>query len=109
MPKQKVTLDQAREGMVLASPVVDRLGRMLVGAGAAFDARMLLRLRSAGITTVEIEAEGEAAPSVDTAEVEKRIDEVLTRKFRDTADRQAMTVIREAARAHLIERKRIPS
>lgn len=49
-----VAVDNLEVGMVLASPVQDRNGRMLLGDGAELTQKHLVVLRTWGITEVDI-------------------------------------------------------
>lgn len=57
---QELPIDQAQPGMVLAAPVQDAKGNVLVGAGTALTAMHLQRLKERGFKTVKIQA-GKAA------------------------------------------------
>ena len=60
-----ITLDQAAPAMVLAAPVKDRAGRLLVREGTELSDRHLESLRMWGISHIEIEG---AAPEVSDSE-----------------------------------------
>lgn len=63
-----LTVDQAREGMVLAAPVTDRRGRLLLPEGRPLTERHVEALRMWGISHVEVEGDDpvdEADPTVD--------------------------------------------
>ena len=53
-----VSVEQVTQGMVLAGPVVDRRGRLLIPAGKSLTDRHVGALKMWGIPHVEIEGEG---------------------------------------------------
>jgi hypothetical protein len=57
-----VTLDQAQVGMVLASDVRDRRGRLLMPAGRELTAKHVEAFRMWGVVSVEIEGGPEKEP-----------------------------------------------
>ncbi len=61
-----IPVDGVVDGMVLARPVEDRLGRVLLMKGDVLQARYRDKLRSWGIT--EVVVEGEADPVRDLAQ-----------------------------------------
>jgi hypothetical protein len=50
-----ISLDQAEPSMVLANPVTDKTGRLLIPAGKVLSERHLESLRMWGISTVDVE------------------------------------------------------
>ena len=54
IPMGMVALDNLEIGMVLASDVLDRNGRMLLGAGAELNQKHLTIFRTWGVTDVDI-------------------------------------------------------
>ncbi|MEZ4414421.1 MAG: hypothetical protein R3E10_01580 [Gemmatimonadota bacterium] len=58
-----IPVEHAELGMVLAAPVTDRRGRLLIPAGKELDDKFLKALKMWGVPQIEIE--GEAEGSVD--------------------------------------------
>ena len=56
-PVAHLTLDQARPGMILATDVMDRRGRLLVPRGKELTERHLGALRMWGVPNIEIEGD----------------------------------------------------
>lgn len=56
-----ISVADAQAGMVLASDVTDRRGRLLIPAGRDLDDKHLQALRMWGITAVEVDGEDPAA------------------------------------------------
>ncbi|MCA9739419.1 MAG: hypothetical protein R3E98_04300 [Gemmatimonadota bacterium] len=54
-----ISVDRADLGMVLAAPVTDRRGRLLIPAGKELDEKFLKALRMWGVTQIEVEGEAE--------------------------------------------------
>ena len=61
----RVAIDNIETGMVLASDVHDRSGRMLLGAGAELTQKHLVIFRTWGVLEADIEGQGNH-DSVDT-------------------------------------------
>ncbi len=53
-----VTGDQVRPGMVVATEVTDRRGRLLIAAGSELSERHVQALRMWGVTHLEVEGDG---------------------------------------------------
>ena len=62
---RRVAVEAIAEGMVLARPVEDRLGRVLLTKGDALQTRYREKLRDWGVA--EVWVEGEADPAADLA------------------------------------------
>ena len=52
-----VTIEQAQPGMVLAAPVTDRRGRLLIPADACLSTRHVQALQMWGVSHIEVEGE----------------------------------------------------
>ena len=64
-----IAVEQAEVGMVLASEVTDRRGRMLIPAGKALEEKYLNALPMWGVTHIDVEGEGpEAADPTEAVE-----------------------------------------
>lgn len=69
--------------MTLASPVTDRMGRLLIPAGAALSARHVGALTTWGVDQIEIVSEAPApAPVEITPEIEARARAEVRARFR---------------------------
>ncbi|MEW6429012.1 MAG: hypothetical protein AB1568_13360 [Thermodesulfobacteriota bacterium] len=78
---QKILLEQAADGMVLAREIVSGEGRILCGRGTVLSAALLDRLQRMDITTVTVEGHPVADPDRKTpeqqiAEIEERFSRV---------------------------------
>lgn len=60
-----VTVDRARPGMTLAAPVTDRMGRLLIPAGADLSDRHVGALATWGVDQIEIESDEPPEPEVE--------------------------------------------
>lgn len=74
---QKILLEQAADGMVLARDIVTGEGRVLCGRGTALSTGLLDRLRRMDITTVTVEGHPvvdpqNTPPEQQIAEIEMR-------------------------------------
>lgn len=58
-----ILLDNLAAGMILASDVHDRAGRMLLGAGSELTAKHLVIFRTWGVAEVQIVGEDDGSPS----------------------------------------------
>lgn len=52
-----VTADSARPGMVLAAPVLDRRGRLLIPEGCELTERHVQALKTWGVTSLQVEGD----------------------------------------------------
>jgi len=59
----KITIDNLETGMVLASDVHDRSGRMLLGAGAELTQKHLVIFRTWGVLEADIVGQGDSETS----------------------------------------------
>jgi hypothetical protein len=91
----RVALALARPAMVLARPVVDRDGRVVVGAGTALGPRAVQLLRRLAIQSVTVVADDDIAPWEREAEPAAARAEIAARFAREPASR-AMDVLRDA-------------
>lgn len=60
-----VLVDQAKPGMALAEPVKDRMGRLLIPAGAELSERHVNALSAWGVEGIEIESDEAPEPEVE--------------------------------------------
>jgi hypothetical protein len=60
---KKITVAEAKPGMILARPISDRKGRVIVGAGAQLTQLYISRLAKWGVSDLCIEEAGGSRPS----------------------------------------------
>lgn len=85
-----LTVDQVREGMVLAAPVTDRRGRLLIPAGKELTERHVEALRMWGVSHVEIDGDGpDAEESGFDPEVQAEAERRVAERFGDARGRHA--------------------
>jgi hypothetical protein len=83
---QKIALEKAAEGMVLAKPIVRENGLVLMGEGTELNEQLIERLKGLDITKVTVKGRplgGEDGKSVEVliAELEERFAPVLSDKL----------------------------
>ena len=100
----QVTLDQALVGMVLASNVHDRRGRLLMPAGKELTERHLAAMRMWGVSLIEVEGEGpevESEPDFDE-EILARADAEIDDLFSNAGeDHPLLAELRKLARVRV--------
>lgn len=96
---KRVLFEKIEPGMVLAKPIANLAGQVIVSAGTSLDAPLIARLRDMELTSVHVENRpGEAGdPVTSLAELEQALDH----RFRRVADDYDLTRMREAIRRHL--------
>ena len=78
---RSINVERAQEGMVLAGPVIDRRGRLLIPEGASLTERHVKALLLWGVPKIEVEgdepgSEARAAPSPELlAKAEATVDQ----------------------------------
>lgn len=96
---KRVTLAEAKPGMILAKPVTSLAGQLIVPSGKLLDVSLIASLHDLGLTSVHVEnrpgEEGDPVKSV--AELEQALDH----RFRRVADDADLARMREAIRRHL--------
>jgi hypothetical protein len=86
--ERELDLDQAQPGMVLAAPLLDAHGGMLLPHGSALTTATLAALRRRGVERCVVQVEAEAVDPAELArERELRVAR-LTRLFRHQAERE---------------------
>ena len=95
---RKIAADKAQVGDVLAEPLANAQGRVLLPKGARLSAAVLSRLNGWGISVLTVEGEDE-----DTAGTEKLLED-LEFRFADLEDDSLMMQIKEIARTHLMKK-----
>lgn len=62
-----VEIDSVEPGMVLAEPVVNRRGQMLLGPGASLSERTISNLKGAGVRSLIVQGEDDTLTEEDLA------------------------------------------
>ncbi len=94
---RQIRVEEARVGDVIAEPIEDQNGRVLLPAGAKLSQAVLARLEGWGVFALNIEGEGQqGGKSKDELLVE------LDQRFAGLEDDETMMQIKEIARGHLI-------
>lgn len=96
---QKIPLRLARPGMILAQPLNNDDGRVLVGAGVELSDTIINRLETAGVRTIAIKG----APSTGGSMSKRALDR-LDHLFRKQTDDPFMIALKAMLRAYF-ERK----
>ena len=94
---RQIRVEEARVGDVIAEPIEDQNGRILLPAGAKLSQAVLARLEGWGVFALNIEGEEQqGGKSKDELLVE------LAQRFAGLEDDEIMMQIKEIARGHLI-------
>ncbi|MDP7033352.1 MAG: hypothetical protein QF752_02550 [Planctomycetota bacterium] len=106
-----ITVDEAREGLILARPVEDRMGRTLLRKGEVLTSAIIDRLESFGIQNLSIQTEIESVPSLvaeapDTPDTKRsvRIATEIETRFRHHSDNPRMQLLKMAALSSLLQK-----
>ena len=94
---RKISIEEAKAGDVIAEPVQDQNGRVLLPVGAKLFQAVLSRLEGWGVFTLGIEDE-----EADGAESKERLLDALEHRFAGLEDDELMMQIKEIACGHLI-------
>jgi hypothetical protein len=94
---RKIPAAEAKVGDVIAAPVTDGQGRVLLPKGARLSAAVLSRLAGWGVRELAVEGDDPAAPGKSAAEM---VDE-LEHRFADWQDDPLMMDLRDVVRRHL--------
>ena len=98
---QKLTLDMAQPGMVLARPVARPDGVQLVGEGAELTDVMLDRFDMAGVTELFVEGDDSADGGNGAC---ARMAGRLEHLFRKQGDDRFMVILRNMLQQHLVRK-----
>ena len=94
---RQIRVEEARVGDVIAEPIEDQNGRILLPAGAKLSQAVLARLEGWGVFELSIEGvEKQGGKSKDELLVE------LDQRFAGLEDDETMMQIKEIARGHVI-------
>jgi len=94
---RKISVDEAELGDVLAEPLENDQGRVLLPKGARLSTAVLSRLKGWGVRTVSVEGE-----DPDTARREKLLED-LEFRFSELEDDALMMQVKAIARTHLLK------
>jgi hypothetical protein len=94
---KRVALEELIPGMILAKPVTNNAGLVVLPLGAELDEATLSRLQRLGLTSVYVEGESGDASGKTLAELEAELDYRFRRVVNDAIQCQ----IREAIRLQL--------
>ncbi|MBI4617949.1 MAG: hypothetical protein HY720_30355 [Planctomycetes bacterium] len=108
---RELRVREAEAGMVLAKPVVDRMGRVLLQKGETLTQPILDRLEAWGVTQLFVdtgedvrEASGEHDP-LSESDIMEAVDTRLAEQFQRHEGDARMRFIRESARKSLLKRQ----
>jgi hypothetical protein len=101
-----VSIDDSKPGMILAQPVRNHQGVLLLEAGAKISKKNIHIFKSWGVLEITIKsnlAEAEGSPGDTEIRVKESIERQLKGKFSDVLDDPVMVEIFNAARNQLIK------
>lgn len=99
---RQIAVGQAEVGDIVAEPVVNDQGRVLLPKGAKLSPAVLSRLQGWGVSQLHIE--GDDAEGVDGLPDDDGLIEALEHRFSDWEDDELMLEIKRVARTHLSQR-----
>jgi hypothetical protein len=94
---KRIPLEQAKPGMVLAKPVVNSAGMIVVAAGMALDESLLTHLERMGTAVVYVEGAAGDGEIKSLEDLERELDA----RFRKLDEEPQLSRIRQAIRRHL--------
>ncbi|HRC43838.1 MAG TPA: hypothetical protein PLT27_07295 [Nitrospira sp.] len=94
---KRVVIEELTTGMILAKPVTNNAGLVVLPVGAELDEATLSRLQRLGLTSVYVEGEPGDANGKTLDELEAELDH----RFRLVAHDPIQSQLREAIRLHL--------
>lgn len=94
---KRVVIEELTPGMILAKPVTNNTGLVVLPAGAELDEATLSRLQRLGLASVYIEGEAGDASGKTLAELEAELEHRFRRVITDPIQHQ----LREAIRLQL--------
>ena len=94
---KRIPLEQAKPGMVLAKPVINSAGMIVVAAGMALDEPRLAHLARRGTATVCVEGAAGDGELKSLEDLERELDA----RFRKLDEEPQLSRIRQAIRHHL--------
>ncbi|HIG57037.1 MAG TPA: hypothetical protein EYG11_03690 [Candidatus Latescibacteria bacterium] len=93
---RQIPVEEAEVGDIIAEPIQDQSGRVLLPAGAKLSPAVLARLKGWGVFTLNIEGEEQEGGRSKAVLVDK-----LDQRFAGLEDDEIMMQIKEIARGHL--------
>jgi hypothetical protein len=99
---RRLYLSEAQAGDVVAEPVVNERGMVILPKGAELTVPVIGRLQKMNVTEVAVEGEDPNAPPPKTLE---ELLEELDERFEGLEGIRVMAEIKEIAREHLVARK----
>ena len=93
---RQIPVEEAQVGDVVAEPIADQNGRVLLPAGAKLSQAVLTRLKGWGVFTLNVEGDEQEG----SKNREELVDE-LAHRFAGFEDDAVMMQIKEIARRHL--------
>jgi hypothetical protein len=100
-------LDELKPGMILAEPVYNQSGSVLLDKETSLTKRRIWMLKTWGVEKVSVKGsskEGGKTPNETEPETQESIEKELRAKFEDTLDNPVMEVIMKAAARQLQKR-----
>lgn len=94
---KRIVIEELTPGMILAKPVTNSTGLVVLPAGAELDDATLSRLQRLGLTSIYVEGEAGDASGKTLAELEAE----LEHRFRRVIDDPLQHQLREAIRLQL--------
>ena len=104
----KLNVDELKQGMILARPVRNHQGILLLEAGAKITRKNIRIFKSWGVSEITIKGnltEARKSPGNDDSKTRDSIEKQLREKFSDVLDDPVMVGIFNAARNQLIKRE----
>ena len=104
-----ISAGEAKVGDVVAEPLINSQGRVLLPKGAKLSAAVLSRLQGWGVheLKIEVEAAADAATAMDENSG-SALEEELEIRFSEWADDQIMVQIKQIALGHQRRRGQVP-
>ena len=102
---QLTPLAEATPGMVLGEVLRDGNGNVLLAQGAVLTEGMLASLARHGVEILPILVASPAAPPIDAARVQERLDHVFRKHERGSNDDWATTILRQYVEDFRLQRE----
>ncbi|MBI4576919.1 MAG: hypothetical protein HY722_11715 [Planctomycetes bacterium] len=108
----RLPVEELKEGMILAEPILDPVGRVLLGKGEELSALYIGKLSKWGILEVQVESPlttlgelkgaGQRPEPALSEEEERRIHAEVAHRFEQVARDEHMELVRAVALKHLL-------
>lgn len=105
---QRIAIQDAKDGMILAEPAVDAQGRILMAKGEKLTLKLIERFTNYGVHEVVVEGDlsgGDEVVRVDDPVLRSQLDDIRRRTsvaFQDHADHPVMQRIKNLAEKNLL-------